>query len=57
MIQCTVPAADYVMKYLVDGWQPVLNHRYGCEFGNNTTTTNNNNNNKAPRTTTNNNNN
>jgi len=33
MIRCTVPAADYVMKYLVDGWQPVLGHRYGCDFG------------------------
>jgi len=31
---CSVPAADYVMMYLVDGWQPVLYHRYGCEFGN-----------------------
>jgi len=30
---CSVPAADYVMSYLVDGWQPVLNYRYGCEFG------------------------
>ena len=22
------------MMYLVDGWQPVLYHRYGCDFGN-----------------------
>ena len=33
MTLCTVPAADYVMKYLVDGWQPVLNHLHRCEFG------------------------
>jgi len=32
--QCSVRAADYVMMYLVDGWQPVLKYRYGCEFGN-----------------------
>jgi len=30
---CSVRTADYVMMYLVDGWQPVLNYRYGCEFG------------------------
>jgi len=22
-----------MMMYLVDGWQPVLEYRYGCEFG------------------------
>ena len=31
--KCSVPAADYVMMYLVDGWQPVLSHRYGCDLG------------------------
>jgi len=30
---CSVRAADYMMMYLVDGWQPVLEYRYGCEFG------------------------
>ena len=31
--KCSVPAADYAMMYLIDGWQPVLGYRYGCDFG------------------------